>query len=160
MYYWESPGCPEVKNLPYNVVDTGLIPFWRTKIPHAAEQPKSLSTATAPNEPKMLRNATKTRHSQINKYFFKCSMSSGLYLRSPYPIWQSCKTFSNFSFNARMIQQQKSEITNPLNISISRKKEIKDKSSQVIIQKIINFQIYMMLWCIPKVFSHLSPFLI
>ena len=71
MYYWESPGCPEVKNLPYNVVDTGLIPFWRTKIPHAAEQPKSLSTATAPNEPKMLRNATKTRHSQINKYLFK-----------------------------------------------------------------------------------------
>ena len=34
---WDFPGCPVVKNPPCNAGDTGLIPSWGTKIPHAAE---------------------------------------------------------------------------------------------------------------------------
>ena len=32
------PGGSVVKNLPANARDTGSIPSWRTKIPHALEQ--------------------------------------------------------------------------------------------------------------------------
>ena len=42
----DFPGGPEVRNLPCNEGDMGLIPGWGTKIPHAAGQ-LNLSTATA-----------------------------------------------------------------------------------------------------------------
>ena len=35
---WDFPGGPVVKNLPSNAGDTGLIPGWGTKIPHAVGQ--------------------------------------------------------------------------------------------------------------------------
>ena len=50
-----------VKNLPSNAGDAGSIPGQRTKIPHAEEQ---LTPATT----KSPCAATKTQHSQINKY--------------------------------------------------------------------------------------------
>ena len=34
----DFPGGPEVRNLPCNEGDMGLIPGWGTKIPHATEQ--------------------------------------------------------------------------------------------------------------------------
>ena len=34
----DFPGGSVVKNLPCNAGDTGLIPGWGTKIPHATEQ--------------------------------------------------------------------------------------------------------------------------
>ena len=34
--YWDFPGGPVVKNLPYRAGDTGSIPGQGTKIPHAA----------------------------------------------------------------------------------------------------------------------------
>ena len=40
------PGGSVVKNLPANAGDTGSTPGWRTKIPHALEQP-GLRVATA-----------------------------------------------------------------------------------------------------------------
>ena len=43
------PGGPVVKNLPHNAGDTGLIPGWATKIPHATEQ---LSPSTSTTESK------------------------------------------------------------------------------------------------------------
>ena len=46
----DFPGGPVVKSLPCHAGDTGLIPGWGTKIPHAS---------------------TKTRGSQINKYVKK-----------------------------------------------------------------------------------------
>ena len=33
----DFPGAPVVKNPPYNTGDMGLIPDWRTKIPHMVE---------------------------------------------------------------------------------------------------------------------------
>ena len=38
MWYWDFPGGPEVKNLPSNAGDLGLIPGQRTKIPPALWQ--------------------------------------------------------------------------------------------------------------------------
>ena len=43
----DFPGSPVVKNLPPNAGDPGLLPKWRTKIPHAAEQ---LSLGTSARE--------------------------------------------------------------------------------------------------------------
>ena len=34
----DFPSCPVVKNPPSNAGDTGLIPGWGTKIPHASGQ--------------------------------------------------------------------------------------------------------------------------
>ena len=34
----DFPGSPVVRNLPRDEGDTGLIPGWGTKIPHATEQ--------------------------------------------------------------------------------------------------------------------------
>ena len=36
--WWNFPGGPVVKNPPSNSGDTGSIPSWGTKIPHAAGQ--------------------------------------------------------------------------------------------------------------------------
>ena len=44
----DFPGGPVVKNLPSNAGNTGLIPGWATKIPHAAGQ---LSLHTAATQP-------------------------------------------------------------------------------------------------------------
>ena len=38
MYCRDFPGGPAVKNPPSNAGDTGLIPGWGTKIPHATGQ--------------------------------------------------------------------------------------------------------------------------
>ena len=43
----DFPGGPVVKNLPCSAGDTGLIPGWGTKSPHATEQ---LSSHTASTE--------------------------------------------------------------------------------------------------------------
>ena len=45
---WDFPGGPVVENLPSNAGDTGLIPGWGTKIPHARGQ---LCPSTATTEP-------------------------------------------------------------------------------------------------------------
>ena len=45
--YRYFPGGPVVKNLPCSAGDTGLIPGWGTKSPHATEQ---LSSHTASTE--------------------------------------------------------------------------------------------------------------
>ena len=56
------PGGPVVKNLPFNAGYVGLIPCWRTKIPHATGQ---LSQHTATKESP---HATKkSQHSQKKK---------------------------------------------------------------------------------------------
>ena len=69
-----------VKNLPCNAGDSGLIPGWGTKIPHAAGQ---LSLSTTNTEPlhsgvyilQLEREAhvSQLRHdaAKINKYFLK-----------------------------------------------------------------------------------------
>ena len=61
-------GGPVVGFLPGIAGDTGLIPGWGTKIPHAAEQ-LSLSATT-----KILCAVTTTQCSQVNKYFFKMGL--------------------------------------------------------------------------------------
>ena len=81
-----------VKNLPSNAEDSGLIPAWGTKIPHAARQlspgaAKYRSAHPGIQGPKLDREAhmpqrkiphaamkipcaaAKAQHSQINKYF-------------------------------------------------------------------------------------------
>ena len=65
----DFPGGPGVKNPPLNAGNTGLIPDWGTKIPHAVGQ---LNLSPATNEalrPQLesLLATTKTHHSQINK---------------------------------------------------------------------------------------------
>ena len=40
---WDFLGGPVVKNLPCNAEDTGSIPGWGTKIPHAVEHVLPLS---------------------------------------------------------------------------------------------------------------------
>ena len=40
----DIPGGAVVKNLPSNAGDAGLIPGWRTKIPHASGQPSPYAT--------------------------------------------------------------------------------------------------------------------
>ena len=69
----DFPGGPVVRNLPRNEGDTGVIPGWGTKIPHATEQPLSLHALGSPvttresaPQQKILHDATKTRPSQIN----------------------------------------------------------------------------------------------
>ena len=42
----DFPGGSVVKNLPCNAGDTGLIPGWGTKIPHAREQLNPSTTTT------------------------------------------------------------------------------------------------------------------
>ena len=42
------PGGPVVKNQPANAGDTGSIPSWGTKIPHAVEQLSLCTTTTEP----------------------------------------------------------------------------------------------------------------
>ena len=44
----DFPGGPAVKNLPYNVGDTGSIPRQRPKIPHAVGQLNPCATTTEP----------------------------------------------------------------------------------------------------------------
>ena len=52
---WELPCGPVVKNLPCSAQDTGSVPDWGTKIPHAAEQltqvPQLLSQHRATKDP-------------------------------------------------------------------------------------------------------------
>ena len=43
----DFPGGPVVKNLPCNAGNTGLIPGWGTKIPHAMEQLNPRATTRA-----------------------------------------------------------------------------------------------------------------
>ena len=45
-------GGPEVKNLPSNTGDTGSIPGWGTKIPHAEEQLSPHATTRESVSPK------------------------------------------------------------------------------------------------------------
>ena len=66
------PCGPVVKNLPCNAGDMGLTPDWGTKIPHFSEQ----LSLQALEQQKILHDtvkiphgATKTQHSQIDKYF-------------------------------------------------------------------------------------------
>ena len=67
VYVWDVLGCPEVKNLSFNIGDMGLIPGWGTKIPHALEQ-LSLPAATTDLKPQLesLFNATKSPHDAMN----------------------------------------------------------------------------------------------
>ena len=44
----DFPGGPVVKTLPSNAGDTGSIPSWGTKIPHAAGQLNPCATTTEP----------------------------------------------------------------------------------------------------------------
>ena len=75
VHSWDFPGGPMVKILPSNAGDTGWIPFWGNKIPHAVGRPslctrywdctlepmlqnkRSLCAST-----KSLYNAVKTQH--------------------------------------------------------------------------------------------------
>ena len=43
------PGGSVVKNLPANARDPGLVPGWRTKIPHAVEQLGLCAATTEPS---------------------------------------------------------------------------------------------------------------
>ena len=45
-YLKDFPGSPVVKNLPSNAGDSGSIPGWGTKIPHAVGQPSPRATTT------------------------------------------------------------------------------------------------------------------
>ena len=68
---WAFPGGPVIKNPPANAGDLGLIPGQGTKIPHALAQ-LSLGHHSWRDGPRLQGKippaATRTRHSQINKY--------------------------------------------------------------------------------------------
>lgn len=59
----DFPGGPMVKNPPYNARDAGLVPDWRTKIPHPAGQlspqattgEESVHSKEEPVQPKKVR---------------------------------------------------------------------------------------------------------
>ena len=65
------PGGPVVKNPPYNVGGSGLIPGWGAKIPHVVEQ---LSPCTTPRE--SLHHSKRSHMMQPNKYFLKCTLDT------------------------------------------------------------------------------------
>ena len=60
--HWDLPGGPVVKNLPCNTGDMGQIPGWGAKILHGMERLETLCATM-----KILHDATKTCHRQINK---------------------------------------------------------------------------------------------
>ena len=62
---------PLVKNPSCKAGDTGSIPGQGTKIPHAVGVTKPTRHRVCALQGKISRAATKTRCSQINKYFFK-----------------------------------------------------------------------------------------
>ena len=59
----------ELKNLPHNAGDTGLIPGWGTKIPHALGQLRTCAKTTEPTQhnKRFPHDVIKTQHSQIHK---------------------------------------------------------------------------------------------
>ena len=59
----------ELKNLPHNAGDAGLIPGWGTKIPHALGQLRTCAKTIKPTQhnKRFPHDAIKTQHSQIHK---------------------------------------------------------------------------------------------
>ena len=59
----------ELKNLPHNAGDAGLIPDWGTKIPHALGQLRTCAKTIKPTQhnKRFPHDAIKTQHSQIHK---------------------------------------------------------------------------------------------
>ena len=64
----DFPGGPVVKNPPSNTLDTGLIPGWGTKIPHATGQLSPCAATTEPTRSRAREPQLESSHAATTEH--------------------------------------------------------------------------------------------